>query len=147
MDMNRIVVGVDGSETGLAALRWALDEAVLRHWPVVVVHGYETPVFGLERVATRSPVLDLAPTAQELADEQLRRARSGGHGRGVPGETVVAEGDAARVLVDVALDGDLLVVGSRGRGAMTEMVLGSTSHRAAAHARCPVVVVRPEAAA
>ena len=145
--MSRIVVGVDGSGTGLAALRWALDEAALRHWPVIVVHAYETPAFGIERVTTRSPVLDLAPSARAVADEQVRRARSGGRGHGVPLETVVAEGDPARVLVDAALDDDLLVVGSRGRGGVAELVLGSTSHRAAAHARCPVVVVTPGAAA
>lgn len=145
--MTRIVVGVDGSDTGLAALRWALDEAVLRGCPVLAVHAYETPAFGIERVATRAPVLDLAPSAQALADEQLRRARSGGHGRGVPVEVVVAEGHPAHVLVDAALDGDVLVVGSRGRGGLAELVLGSTSHRVAAHARCPVVIVRPEVAA
>jgi nucleotide-binding universal stress UspA family protein len=139
--MRRIVVGIDGSDTGLAALRWALDEAALRHWPVVAVHAYETPAFGIERVATRSPVLDLVPSARAVVGEQVRRARSGGRGHGVPIETVVAEGHPAHVLVDAALDGDLLVVGSRGHGGVAALALGSTSHRAAAHARCPVVVV------
>lgn len=145
--MSRIVVGVDGSVTGLAALRWALDEAALRHWPVVAVHAYETPTFGVERVATRSPVLDLAPSALDLVGEQVRRARSGGRGRDVRIETVVAEGHPARVLADAALDDDLLVVGSRGRGGVAELVLGSTSHRVAARAHCPVVIVTPGAAA
>ncbi|HWL35554.1 MAG TPA: universal stress protein [Frankiaceae bacterium] len=144
--MGRIVVGVDGSDTGLVALRWALDEAALRHWPVVAVHAYETPLLGIERDSTRSPVLDLAPSAYDLTEEQVRRARAAGRGRAVPVEIVVAEGHAAGVLADVALDDDLLVVGSRGRGGLAELVLGSTSHRVAAHAGCPVVVVRPEAA-
>lgn len=76
----------------------------------------------------------------------MRRARAAGRGRAVPVEVVAAEGHAAGVLVDVALDDDLLVVGSRGRSGLAELALGSTSHRVAAHAGCPVVVVRPEAA-
>lgn len=140
--MSRIVVGVDGSDRALAALRWGVAEAALRGWPVVAVHAYSTPVAGLERIATSSPVLDLAPSAKAVLDEQLRRARHASDlPRDVPVDTVVAEGGAAAVLVETALPGDLLVVGARGHGGFAGLPLGSTSGHVVRHATCSVVVV------
>ena len=57
-------------------------------------------------------------------------------------ETAVIEGPPAQVLVDMSVDADLLVIGSRGRGGFSELLLGSVSQQCVHHARCPVTVVR-----
>ncbi len=55
---------------------------------------------------------------------------------------MVVEGAPAKVLIDHSADADLLVVGSRGHGGFAGMVLGSVSQHLAAHANCPIVIVR-----
>ena len=62
-----------------------------------------------------------------------------------PVETLAVEGQPAPVLLDAASDADLLVVGSRGHGRFSGMLMGSVSTHCVAHASCPVVVVRGEA--
>ena len=59
-------------------------------------------------------------------------------------ERLVVQGDAARALLDVSSGADLVVVGSRGRGGFTGLLLGSVSQQCATHARCPVVVVHDD---
>ena len=72
--------------------------------------------------------------------EAVERARSDHPAVNV--ETAVIEGPPARVLVALSADADLLVVGSRGRGGFSELLLGSVSQQCVHHARCPVTVVR-----
>ena len=67
-----------------------------------------------------------------------------GAGHGV--DVSLVQGDASDALLETAKGADLLVVGNRGRGALKEMLLGSTSGRVADHAPCPVVVVRAHGA-
>jgi len=135
---NRIVVGVDGSESSKAALRWAMRQATLEGARVEAVTAWEYPAwsgfpppvarFDLEENASRS-----------LADAVASAARD------FPGCEVasrVVEGNAARVLIDAAKDADMLVVGNRGYGGFTEALLGSVSQHCTHHAQCPVVVIR-----
>lgn len=138
--MSRIVVGVDGSETGRAALSWAFDEAALRDWPVVVVHAYTNRPFGTETVPLPGPALDLASAAEALVQREIGFAHNVAHAAKI--ETVIAEGGPARLLTNTALPGDILVVGSRGRGGFVGLLLGSTSQQVVSHADCPVLVVR-----
>lgn len=136
----RIVVGVDGSEGGDAALRWALDEAELRHSTVDAVMALRvTPMMASPAVgAIIDPEEEMAH-AREVLAEAVSRTPSG---RGVSVKQIVGTGGAAHVLLEAAQGADLLVVGSRGRGGFRGLLLGSVSQQCVHHAPCPVVVVR-----
>jgi nucleotide-binding universal stress UspA family protein len=149
-----VVVGVDGSAVAKEALRWALTEARLRHWPLRVVHawmfgyiggsveGY--PYWGGSLGSYTSLGVDLGDL-HRAAEDLLERAiaDAGDQTEGVEIERQVVEGPAAEVLVNAATPGDLLVVGSRGHGGFAGLMLGSVSQQCVHHARCPVVVVHP----
>jgi nucleotide-binding universal stress UspA family protein len=137
-----IVVGVDGSRHSEEALRWAIGQARLTGQPVEAVTSWSVPVdYGMggagdvvaydwEGVATSTLETTVASVVGEAdADRVTRR---------------VVQGHPARALVDAASGAALLVVGSRGRGGFTGMLLGSVSQHVIAHAPCPVVVVRAE---
>lgn len=137
----RIVVGVDGSEASKDALRWAGRQAELTGASLEVVitwslfNGagyYEVPLpmdeYGFEPQARRR--------AEEAIDEIL------GDHPGVKVSVVVVEAYPAPALLKRAVGADALVLGSRGHGAFTGMVLGSVSQHCVSHAPCPVVVVR-----
>ena len=134
-----IVVGVDGSESSKRALRWAADQAKLVGAELVVVTTWEYP-----------PTLGWAPPypsdfdPNEDARKALTETVNGvlGPDPGVVVRLTVTEGHPAFVLTEAAQGADLLVVGSRGHGAFAGMLLGSVSEYCAAHASCPVVVVR-----
>lgn len=141
----RIVVGVDGSEAAQKALDWAAEEAKLRQARLQVVHAWQVPYIGgypLSAATAFDPVwmedaargvLDAATAALDVADLLH------------PVERTLASGGAAGAVIDAAKGADLVVVGSRGLGGFTGMLLGSVSHHVATHAPCPVVVVPPEA--
>lgn len=136
--VHAIVVGVDGSEPSLAALRWAGRQARLTGAPLKVITAWEIPQ-GAGWAATY-PV-DYDP--QALAGEILNKAvlDTFGPTPEVPIERIVIEGHAAHVLGESAKDADLLVVGSRGHGAIAGMLIGSVSEHLVRHAPCAVVVV------
>jgi nucleotide-binding universal stress UspA family protein len=135
----RIVVGVDGSEAARTALRWALDEAHLRNATVEVVHGWHVPQLDGVQYG------DLNPGKFERdARQLLDRMVGGADAAGVPAvEPILVCDGAARALLDTAKGADLLVVGSRGRGGFTGLLLGSVSQQVVHHAPCPVVVIPP----
>jgi nucleotide-binding universal stress UspA family protein len=133
----KVVVGVDGSASSQQALRWAARQARLTGGELhaVSVWDYPTGALVLEDVdwfGITGKMLDDAVAAGLPPDEADSVQRS------------VRRGYPARVLLDAAADADLLVVGSRGRGGMVGMLLGSVSQHVVTHASCPVVVVRAE---
>jgi nucleotide-binding universal stress UspA family protein len=140
--MSGNVVGVDASAGSRAALRWAHEEAALRGTTLTAVTVWQYPVLTtLPAFGTLPPIEDLS----KEADAALHAVLDEEHVTStdvVPVETVVAEGPAAAALLEAAADADLLVVGSRGHGGFTGMLLGSVSQHCVAHAPCPVVVVR-----
>ena len=139
--MGRIVVGVDGSPQAAVALRWALDEARLRQATLEVVHAWLFPVVGdVPGAAVDSLARDLERAAGELLDHVVDDVA--GSDPAVKVDRRVLEGGAASVLVDVAADADLLVVGSRGRGGFAGLLLGSVAQQCVHHAPCPVVIVQ-----
>jgi nucleotide-binding universal stress UspA family protein len=140
----RVVVGIDGSQPSYGALHWAVNEAVRRNARLDVVNAYHyrLPVapFGVVVEVDRDE-LDKASRAllEEMVDGALRRGDAG-----QPDVQLIASpSSAARALLDTADGADLLVVGSRGRGTLRGMLLGSVSQQCIHHASCPVVVVRP----
>ncbi len=136
--MARIVVGVDGSPGAYAALQWAAQEAHLRRATLEVVLVWQYPPFPDIWGPPPPPRHDLEAAAQATLDKVV------GAIEGAEGVDVVAslvEGSPAEVLVTAALDADLVVVGSRGHGGFTGLLLGSVSQHLVTHSRCPVVVV------
>jgi nucleotide-binding universal stress UspA family protein len=149
-----IVVGVDGSEESRAALRWALEEARLRHTHVRAVHAWELPLSLIppqpylgEPVVTE-PLVDVdefRKRAEQLLDHVVHHVA--GDTGDVHVEQDVRDGHPSDVLVKASENADLLVVGSRGRGGFAGLLLGSVSQACAHHASCPVVIIRrPEPA-
>jgi nucleotide-binding universal stress UspA family protein len=135
--MGRIVVGVDGSDGAVRALRWAVEEAVLRDAEVQLVLGY---VLHVHRPPFTSTDRELAERAmQEIVERNADVLRR------VTWKTTAAPllgRPYADAVLEAGDDADLVVVGSRGLGGFKELVLGSTSYRVAAHATAPVAVVR-----
>ncbi|MGY1625134.1 universal stress protein [Geodermatophilus sp. SYSU D00965] len=139
----RIVVGVDGSTYAEEALRWALGQARLTGQAVEAVTSWRIPVdyggggvhalldLDWEGDATRT----LEETVGKVVDPQDADRVS----------QRVQMGHPAQVLLDAAEGAALLVVGSRGRGGFTGMLLGSVSQHVIARSPCPVVVVRAPA--
>jgi nucleotide-binding universal stress UspA family protein len=137
----RIVVGIDGSEQALRALRRAVEEARLRGARLDVVHA--SP----EVITITDPVLGPPirhDTLLEGGQDVIERALSGVDRQGVEVEAIVMVGQPARVLCDVARGADLLVVGARGLGGFRGLLLGSVTHQVLSHASCPVLVIVPE---
>ena len=136
----QIVVGIDGSDSSMVALRWAADEAQLRQATLAVVHAWTDSSVGAGTHASAFSVdLDQAQQdAQSTLDDLLDTAALSPD---VRIERHVLMGPAATVLLDVAVAADLLVVGSRGRGGVAGLLLGSVSHACMKDATCPVVVI------
>jgi nucleotide-binding universal stress UspA family protein len=144
-----IVVGVDHSEGARAALRFALEEAKLRQATLRVVHAWQYGYIGATGLEGAYPALggdikELRDAAERDLDATLRESipETGT----VEIERRVVEDRPAAALVDESRGADLLVVGSRGHGGFTGLLLGSVSQQCAHHAACPVVIVhrKPE---
>jgi nucleotide-binding universal stress UspA family protein len=133
----RVVVGVDGSPHGDAALRWALAQAdTYEGSQVTAVFAWQMPLIGMPGAFDRD---ELEKRAKELLIDRVSAVNPS---PAVPLEPLVAEGDPAESLVTAAQGASLLVVGARGRSPFAGLVLGSVSQRCAAKAKCPVVIVK-----
>jgi nucleotide-binding universal stress UspA family protein len=135
-----VVVGVDGSSVSEAALAFAFDAAAARGVELVVVHAWSPTA--IDRAW--EPVMDWNAVAVE--EDAVLAERLAGWGQKYPQVTVrrtVVRDGAARALVDASRDAQLMVVGSRGRGNVTGLLLGSVSHAVLHAAHCPVAIVRP----
>jgi nucleotide-binding universal stress UspA family protein len=141
-----VVVGVDGSAESIGALKWAAGYAAATGATVTAVLSWHFPApVGLAPVGVAPrPVSDeVRANLQEDLDKALTEA----FGTSVPQsvETKLAYGHPATVLEEESRQADLLVVGHRGHGAFTGMLLGSVSMHCVTNAACPVVVVRDRA--
>jgi nucleotide-binding universal stress UspA family protein len=140
--MQRILIATDGSPSAAEAMRVGLDLAVEQGAAVTFVHVVSPPI------ATRSARLAAATVLRPLPlqDDKvaLDAAVQFAADAGVDAEVVIVAGHAADEIVAYAdtIDADLIVMGSRGRGAVTSALLGNVSHGVLHEARRPVLVAR-----
>ncbi|MFD2765155.1 universal stress protein [Micromonospora eburnea] len=137
-----VVVGVDGSESALRAVRLAAAEAVRRQRPLRVVHGFIWPLL---RVRGSAPVgappgAGLRHQAEELVAAAVAEAQDAAPGLRVSGEII--DGEAAAVLLGETPTATMIVLGDRGLGGFAALVVGSVAVQVAQHADCPVLVAR-----
>ena len=137
---HRIVVGVDGSQSSVAALRWAARQAELTHAPLEIVSawGWPTGYSGWE--TPPPPDHDPAEEARRQLDKAVAAVLTPRFAIQV--RRSVIEGHAAPVLEALSKAADLVVVGSHGHGELAGMLLGSVSQHCVTHCQCPVVVIR-----
>ena len=157
--MSSIVVGLDGSDASASAMRWALDEALLRNLPVLAVHAWRSP---------EAPILHgavppaLTPRDEEARDEEARdeaardeaardalvtaerlvaKAKADRDAAAPTVTPIAREGYPAAVLLDASYTADQLVVGRRGVSGLYRSLVGSVTDQVVRHARCPVTVI------
>jgi len=143
MNAKAIVVGFDGSTGAHAALAWALAEARMRHAPVRLVYAAPTsvqltPPFGGYALPD---VDERRETGRQTLAAGVAAAAISAPDVGV--DTRLTDATPPVALLSDAADSEMVVVGSRGLGGFSELLVGSTSVQLATHASCPVVVIRP----
>lgn len=138
----RVVVGVDGLACALQAVRWAAAEAVQRRLPLRLVSVYTWPAGRL--VADPGLGVDPRRILRDAAREQLATAAraAAAAAPGLEVEQVTVEGFAVPVLQRESAEATLVVLGDRGLGGFTGLLIGSVAVALAAHSACPIVVVR-----
>jgi len=143
--MSGIIVGVDGSGHSQRALEWAMREAAIRQVPLTVltvneaVRGYYSSmaVYADDPVRTE----DARKLAQAETDEVLARLDEP---RPASVTVKAVHGFPVEELISAGKDADMIVVGSRGAGGFTRLMMGSVADQVAQHAHCPVLIVPPE---
>ncbi|MDG6105929.1 universal stress protein [Dactylosporangium aurantiacum] len=142
---SEVVVGVDGSSESIAAVEWAALDAARRQRGLHLIHAYAWPV--VHPPLGAQPTAALRKAVRKAADRILRAAvaRAAAVAAGVPVTTATALEPAATALVKASQRADVVVVGSRGLGGFSGLLLGSVGVQLAAHAACPVVVIRSAA--
>lgn len=135
-----VVVGVDGSPDSQIAAEWAAAYAnrngstleLVSVWQTPSYYGFPMVVPDFDPGAGAQTILQRTASSLDLPEDRIRTTRF--------------EGVAAHVLVELSKHADLLVVGSRGLGGFTGLLLGSVGAHCVHHAHCPVVVVKPSMA-
>ncbi len=140
--MPGIIVGVDGSGHSQRALEWAMKEAAIRHTPLTVltVHealrGYFTSVVVFPDDQART---EEAQQAAEAEAKQVLAELDGPHPESITVRAV--HGFPVEELVNAGRDADMIVLGSRGAGGFSRLLMGSTASQVVQHAQCPVLIV------
>lgn len=142
-----IIVGVDGTPASKVAVDWAARDASLREVPLTLVHVTSTAEMrewldpSTADVARKTPEAIAREILLSAADV-VAEATTGGNP--VPVSQLTLDGHAVSTLVDLSKDSALVVVGSRGLGAIRRRLLGSVSSGLIQHAHCPVAVIHDE---
>jgi nucleotide-binding universal stress UspA family protein len=143
MTAKPVVVGVDGSEESLRAVEWGAREAQLRRAPLRIVSVAAMPP---RMRAHHGATQTVADALQEVSVRAVSEAaaRAGEVAPDLSVDTELLSGPPATAITESGSGAMMLVVGARGQGRFAAMLLGSVSRYAAAHAPCPVIVVREE---
>ncbi len=137
-----VVVGVDGSEPSLMALRWAAFMACATGSTLMVASvGQAIPTFGLVGEGWGALPPEPAGVSREARALDQVVDKVFGNDRPPRLHTVIEQGNTAQVLLALSADAQMLVVGSRGRGGFASLLLGSVSAACTEHATCPVLVI------
>ena len=131
----RIVVGVDGSENSTAAIKWAVANA-RKGDTVVLLTGWH-PVIPPPEMAIA--YVDDDSSMRKLLEEQAAKTKPSADAAGITLETKFAHLDPRTALLEEK--SDMVVVGARGHGGLTGLLLGSTADYVARHAKVPVVII------
>ncbi len=144
MAVARLVVGIDGSESSLQALRWAVAEASRHAAELVAVTTWTAlpppivaPYVDVNKIGSRA---NAASAAEQALRSVLEDALA--NNPQVVVQTVATEGHPAKLLTEHSQHADLVVVGARGRGSVAGWLLGSVSQELLRHSSCPTAVVR-----
>ena len=138
-----IIVGIDGSEQGYGALKWAVSEARRRKVPVRLVTAYSLPVFSGSGFDAGYTVVDqkaLEDGVAQILNEAVDRLGDDAL-EGVDLRASVQTGDATGVLLELSKKAELVVVGSRSHGGFLGRLLGTVSTSLPGHSHCPTVAV------
>jgi nucleotide-binding universal stress UspA family protein len=137
-----VVVGVDGSAESAGALKWTADYCAKTGARGRAVIAWHFPAAAGPAPIGRAPKRVADEVEQQMSETLAKTIAEAAPGAAL--EQQIGYGHPAQVLVDQSADADLVVVGSRGHGAFTGMLVGSVSMHVVTHSRCPVVVVRSE---
>ena len=141
-----VVVGVDGSPSSIAALRWAARLAPSMNAQIQAITTWQYPTGAGAGIGMGGGVgMEMADAPEAVATTILDQALSTAFAHTPPAglQRTTLQGNPAQVLLDVSTDSDalMLIVGSRGHGGFVGLLIGSTSAYCAEHATCPVLVV------
>lgn len=142
-----ILVGVDGSPYSDAAVRWAVGEAVMRNLQLSIVHVVSPLIGGFAGVGMSGAALPadldqwLEQEAQRVVEDAVRVAQDSAGGAALQICTEIPFAPVVPSLVDLSKQAKMIVVGSRGQGALLRALLGSVSTALIQHAHCPVAVI------
>ncbi|WIN00573.1 universal stress protein [Actinoplanes oblitus] len=147
MNQQKIIVGYDGSPAARAAATWALEQASRTAEPVEFLYAFEEPLWmpaaSMVPAPAVRPPADLEQSVSAMLDQLVATARQ--THPGVQAEAATVRAFAGLALIDRSDRASLVVLGCHGHSAVAEL-LGSVSAAVSAHAHCPVVVVRGDAA-
>jgi nucleotide-binding universal stress UspA family protein len=143
--MSGILVGVDGSGHSQLALAWAMHEAAIRHVPLTVLTVHEAVRGYYSDMAIYPDDPARTEDARVAAQAETDKVLAGLDGPRPESVTVKAvHGFVVDELINAGKDADMLVVGSRGAGGFTRLMMGSVASQVAQHAYCPVLIVPPK---
>ena len=134
-----ILVGVDGSEASINALRWAAQQAKITESPLKVLMTWEFPISYGWMPAYSS---EWDPEKDAGRDLDLVISEVLGEDSGIEVIPLVCEGHPSPILLRESEGASLLVVGNRGHGGFSGLLIGSVSEYLVTHAKCPVAVIR-----
>jgi len=143
--MSGIIVGVDGSGHSQRALEWAMKEAALRHAPLTVLTVHQAIRGYYGGVSSFPDDPEKTEEARVAAQAETDKVLAGIGGARPESVTVKAvNGFPVEELISASKDADIVVLGSRGVGGFTRLMLGSVSSQVAQHAHCPVLLIPSE---